>query len=447
MAGPRVTILGGVREIGGSKVVVEDGPDRVLFDFGPSFSHVRDDFYVKFLQPRSTTPVKDLLEFQLLPAVEGLYSEEALYGSELKYRAPEYHAVFLSHAHIDHAGHLDLVDRSIPVYVGEGTLGLLRAIEGSGGHGYGNHDWRTFAPGDKVRVGRIEVQPFPVDHSIPWAFGFLVRTSEGTVVYTGDFRAHGPRASSTHQFLAAAATESPAALVLEGTRAGPTDPRRNFSEQGVREAVDHLLGSVPQLATVSCYPRDIDRLTTLYQAAQAAERQFVVSLKTAHLLTTMAPLLPREAPVPGRSDGLLVYRRTKKTYFKWERPFLDEGVDAGFVHQHGPELLLELGLPHFAELIDVRPEAGSPYIHSMSEPFSEDDVDADVLHHWLEHFGLPFHQFHASGHCSATELFQAVREVGPRLVVPIHTEHPAEFEKAGRPVRSPELGVPIELPS
>jgi hypothetical protein len=172
----------------------------------------------------------------------------------------------------------------------------------------------------------------------------------------------------------------------------------------------------------------------------------VVSLKTAHLLTAMAPLLPREAPVPGRSDGLLVYRRTKKTYYKWERPFLDESVDARFVHRHGSELLLELGLPHFAELIDVRPDPGCAYIHSMSEPFSEDDVDDQVLHNWLDHFGLSFHQFHASGHCSATELFDAVRGIRPGLVVPIHTEHPDEFQKAGRPVRSPELGEPIDLP-
>ena len=446
MPGPTVTILGGVREIGGSKVVVQDGPDRILFDFGPSFSHVRDDFWSGFLQPRSPTPVKDLLEFELLPRVEGLYSEEALYDSGIRYRPPEYHAVFVSHAHFDHAGHLDLIDPTIPVHLSAGTHGLLDAIQSAQNHKYGDHPYRDLPEHGSVKVGNLEVQGFPVDHSIPFATGFLVRTSEGTIVYTGDFRAHGPRAADTHAFLAAAKSERPIAFITEGTRAAPSDPRKNFSEQGVRDAVDGILEKDDRLATASCYPRDIDRLTTLYDAARDAERHLVVSMKTAHLLSTMAPLLPQGAPVPGRSPNLLVYRRTKKTYYKWERPFLDDSVDADYVHGRGKELLLELGLPHFAELIDVRPAEGAPYIHSMSEPFSEDDVDDQVLHNWLDHFGLAFHQFHASGHCSATELFEAVRSVHPGRVIPIHTEHPEEFTKSDRPVSSPELGEPIDLP-
>lgn len=444
MAGPRITFLGGVREIGGNKIVIEDGPDRVLFDFGPSFSGRTEEFYVNFLQPRSTSYVKDLLEFDLLPRVEGLYGEEELYGADLPYRPPEFHGIFVSHAHFDHAGFLELIDPKIPVYVGDGTRTLFEAIEGSGNVRYGDHDFRPLAPRSPVRIGNLEVVAYPVDHSIPGAFGYLVRTREGTIAYTGDFRAHGPRAADTHAFLGAVRAEKPEMLIMEGTRAGP-DPRRNFTEQGVREGVDRLLGSNPRLATVSCYPRDIDRLTTLYQAARAAEREFVVSMKTAHLLTTAAPLLGPEAPVPGRAPGVRVYRRTKKVYYKFEKPFLDDSVDAAFVQRHGGELLLELGLQHFAELIDIRPEAGSAYIHSMSEPFSEDDVDDQVLHNWVDHFQLGFHQFHASGHCSGTELWEVVHAVRPRTLVPIHTEHPEAFERSGARCHLPEKGVPFPL--
>ena len=134
--------------------------------------------------------------------------------------------------------------------------------------------------------------------------------------------------------LEAARAERPIALVMEGTRAGP-DPRPNFTEQGVREKVDGLLGRTGRPAFVSCYPRDVDRLTTLYRAAREAEREFVIPLRTAHLLASIAPDLGPEAPVPGRSDGLKVYRRTKKVYYKWERPFLDDSVDAEWVRQIG----------------------------------------------------------------------------------------------------------------
>lgn len=444
MRGPSLTFLGGVNEIGGNKILVEDGDDRLLFDFGPSFSPRFEQFYLNFLQPRSTSPVKDLLEFDLLPRIGGLYSEEALFGSDLRYRPPEVHGVFVSHAHMDHAGHLDLVDPKVPVYVGAGTKTLLDAIEGSGSRKYGEHDWRIVPDRKPVRVGGTEVVPFPVDHSIPSAYGFLIHTSEGCVAYTGDYRMHGPRAALTHDFLAAAARERPIALVTEGTRAGP-DPRTNFTEQGVREKVDDLLGSTERPAFVTCYPRDIDRLTTLYHAAREADREFVVPLRTAHLLATIAGGIGRDAPVPGRSDGLRVYRRAKKTYYKWERPFLDDSVDADWVRSHGKEVLLSLDLPHFAELIDLKPPKGSPFIHSMSEPFSEDDLDDEVERNWLEHFGLVRHSMHASGHCSGAELREVVRQLAPAAVVPVHTEHPEAFEKFGVRVRPPVKGERMML--
>jgi len=442
--GPRITFLGGVNEIGGNKIVVEDGPDRLLFDFGPSFSPRFDEYYVNFLAPRSTSPVKDLLEFDLLPRIEGLYSEEALYKSDLRYCPPEVHGVFISHAHWDHAGHLGLIDPAIPVHVGEGTRAILDAVESSGGRGYGDHDWRTLRPGQPVRVGGVEVDAFPVDHSIPYAFGYLIRTSEGSIAYTGDFRAHGPRASDTHRFLAASAKERPDALIMEGTRAGP-DPRKNFTEQGVRDGVDGLLEGNPRLAIATCYPRDVDRLTTLYHAARVAGREFVISMKTAHLLQRLAPQLPPGTPVPGAAEGLRVYRRTKKKYYKWERAFEDGSVDAEEVRRRGPSFLLQLDLPHFAELIDIRPERASPYIHSMSEPFSEDDVNDAVLHHWVDHFGLAFHQFHASGHCSGAELLRVTAEVRPKAVIPVHTEHAESFRNPDVPVRPPVLGEPMTL--
>jgi ribonuclease J len=76
----------------------------------------------------------------------------------------------------------------------------------------------------------------------------------------------------------------------------------------------------------------------------------------------------------------------------------------------------------------------------MSEPFSEDDVNDRVLHNWLEHFGLAFHQMHASGHASGPELLEIVRTMAPNAVYPIHTEHPEAFQPAGPSVRLPDLG-------
>ncbi|HYA54230.1 MAG TPA: MBL fold metallo-hydrolase [Thermoplasmata archaeon] len=445
MKGPTVRFLGGVREIGGNKILVEDGPDRVLFDFGPSFSPRVEQFYVDYLQPRSTNRAKDLLEFDLIPRLPGLYSRESLGDGELAYVPPEVHGIFVSHAHADHAGYLDLVDPSIPVHVGEGTRTLLSAIESSTRMKYGEHAWEVFRDRAPVRVGGIEVVPYPVDHSIPFAYGFIVRTSEATLAYTGDFRHHGPRASDTHAFFEAVRSEKVDALLIEGTRAGP-DPRRNLTEEGVRAAADRVLTTTTELALACTYPRDIDRLRTLYAAALEADRELVVSTRTAHLLTQVAPRFPAgEVPVPGHAPGLRVHVRKKRVSYLWERPFLADALPSEEVRSRGAKYLLALDLAHFPELIDLRPPRGSPFLHSMSEPFSEDDVDDKVMHNWLDHFGLQFHQMHASGHASGAELLEIVRATGARTVYPIHTEHPEAFERAGPSVRPPELGMSYPL--
>ncbi|MCI4365186.1 MAG: MBL fold metallo-hydrolase [Thermoplasmata archaeon] len=440
MGGPTVRFLGGVREIGGNKILIEDGPDRVLFDFGPSFSPRVEEYYVDYLQPRSGSRAKDLLEFDLLPRVPGLYSKEALADSDLYYTEPSVHAIFVSHAHADHAGYLDLVDPTIPVHVGEGTRTLLSAIETSTRMKYGTHPWKVFTDRAPIRVGQIEVVPYPVDHSIPFAYGFLVRTSGGTLAYSGDFRHHGPRAADTHAFFEAVGKEPVDALLIEGTRAGP-DRRKNLSEAGVRRGVDHVLEEGRALAFACTYPRDIDRLLTLYAAARAADRDLVVSVRTAHLLTEVAPRFPSgTVPVPGQSPGIRVYARKKLTSFVWERPYLDGALPAAEVRSNGPKYLLALELSHFTELIDLRPPKGSPFIHSMSEPFSEDDVDDRVMRNWLKHFGLTFHQMHASGHASGPELVDLIRATGARAVYPIHTVNPEALEAAGPSVHPPELG-------
>src|SRR5439155_1032725 len=76
----------------------------------------------------------------------------------------------------------------------------------------------------------VDVEPIHVDHSAPAAYGFLVHTSGGTIAYTGDLRQHGPHSEMTKDFIDAAKTNEPIALITEGTRVTPADPRANFTE-------------------------------------------------------------------------------------------------------------------------------------------------------------------------------------------------------------------------
>jgi ribonuclease J len=65
----------------------------------------------------------------------------------------------------------------------------------------------------------------------------------------------------------------------------------------------------------------------------------------------------------------------------------------------------------------------------MSEPFSEEDIEDRVMQNWLTHFGITFHQLHASGHLNKNELTDMITRMNPKIIFPIHTENPRLFKK------------------
>ncbi|MEW6222016.1 MAG: MBL fold metallo-hydrolase [Candidatus Hadarchaeota archaeon] len=426
-----VRFYGGIGEIGGSKILLEDGDTKVWLEFGQSFGS-GEDYFTGWLQPRSVAGAKDYFEFGLVPKTPGLYSKEALRFTDLKYSKPAFDAIFISHPHYDHIARLDLVDSSIPVHISRVAKVAVNAIEQSSQIKFGEHDYRPFDPGKKIKVGSIEVIPMSVDHSAPGACGFIIHTSGGTVVYTGDFRMHGPSAELTEKFVSAMVREKPSAMICEGTRMSVAERQRYVGgEKDVRVKSREFLSDAKKLAAATFYPRDVDRMATFVHVAKDIGRKLVLSPRAALLLTSLAK---EGLDVPKIGRDYLVYARRKesggyldKDYDKWERPFIDGALKADDIHKRQKDFLLNLDFYHFAEFVDIKPDQGSHFVYSMSEPYPEEEFETQVMLNWLRHFKLRFHQVHSSGHCSRREIEKIVREVNPKHLFPIHSEHPELF--------------------
>ena len=91
----KITFFGGVNEIGGNKILVEDKGTSAFFDFGKSFS-CGSNYFVNWLAPREINGLGDYFEFGLLPELKGLYAKEKLSFTRLKYVEPRFEAIFLS---------------------------------------------------------------------------------------------------------------------------------------------------------------------------------------------------------------------------------------------------------------------------------------------------------------------------------------------------------------
>lgn len=448
----KLVFYGGVKEIGGNKILLEYKRSRLFLDFGQSFKF-GEEYFTGWLQPRNITGCRDYFEFNLLPKIKGLYSKEMLKEIDLEYSSPTVDGVLLSHAHFDHINHIKFIDQQIPVYCGHGAKIFIDVEEETSPTAYyGEHEYRLFKSGERFLVADdIEVEPIHVDHSIPGAYGFLIHTPEGVLAYTGDMRRHGPMKNMTVEFVEKACENRLIALISEGTRVAPEERRRLYTEKKVLEIGTRLVEESNKLVLATSYSRDIDRFRTLYEIAVRNSRILVISPKTAHLFSKVQEKL--KIPDPLKDENIRVYYKRKmsgsyddKDYYKWERPFMNKMITAEEISRKQKDYLLHLSFYSFTELIDIKPEPGSLFIHSMSEPFSEEDVEAEVMQNWITHFKLKFHQLHASGHASKNELTDIIKEINPDKIIPVHTEHPDLFEKAlNHPVIKPEEGKPLKI--
>jgi ribonuclease J len=312
---------------------------------------------------------------------------------------------------------------------------------------YGQHECQKFRTGRKIKVDNIIVEPVHVDHSIPAAYGFIIHTSDGSVVYTGDLRMHGPRKDLTEDFMEKAKGCEPIALICEGTRMVEKEKRKNYSELQVQRLSNSIVSSTDRMVFSMRYSRDLDRFRSFYKVAKKNGRKIVVSPKTAHLLSKLLDDEHLNLPDPLKDNDILVYYKRKKSggfdekdYYVWERKFMDKMVTHEFVHKNQSKLVMDLDFYQFTELVDIEPQPGSQFIHSMSEPFSEEDIEDQVMHNWIDHFKMQFHQLHASGHLNKDQLVDLINYIQPKRVFPVHTENPQLFKNYCKSVEIIEYG-------
>ncbi|MCW4021520.1 MAG: hypothetical protein NWF14_09895, partial [Candidatus Bathyarchaeota archaeon] len=198
--------------------------------------------------------------------------------------------------------------------------------------------------------------------------------------------------------------------------------------------VQHASGLV--LVNFAC--ADVDRLGSFYDAAVKNERQLAVTLRQAYLLHKLSE--DSHLDVPKIDDGnLLVFRKAKKRYFRWEQEAMKLGrtIDSQEIGEKQSEVILTCPFYDLGELTEIKPVAGSCYVLSASEPFNEEmEIDFNRLINWLEHYGLPQYHVHVSGHITPLHLRESLKTMKPRKIFPVHGTHPELFSKFMRDLDS-----------
>lgn len=427
-----LTFYGGVNEIGGNKILLQDRGTRIFLDFGMSFSMKKQFYSPPFLSPKSECSLQEL---GILPKIPGLYKFDK--------EPPQIDAVFISHGHLDHMAYLSFIKREIPVYCGETTKTILHALSevrrADLEFNVADIQFKTFRTGDKKSVGSIEIEPCHVDHSVPGAYGFIIHTSNGTLVYTGDFRDHGAKPDMTKDFVEQAKKAEPTAVVTEATNMTGASVS---NEVEVQNKLNQIVSCTEGIVLAEFSYSDIDRFNSFYQVARANGRCLAISLKQAFLLDALCK--DKGLKIPALEDPhLMIFRKSKKSTYKWETELIDRLKDAHKIFdvleasKQQCKMVLGLSFYDFEELVQLKPQAGSCYILSASEPFNEEmELDFERLLNWLQHYGLPQYHVHVSGHMMPLQLKRVLKSVSPKQIFPVHTEKAALFAGFMRDLKS-----------
>ncbi len=467
-----LTFYGGIKEIGGNKILLEDNGTKIFLDFGMSFKR-RQEYFEEFLTPRTANGIGDFLSMNLIPDIPGIYREDLVEHLGRKAKKPEVQGVFLSHAHADHANYVSFLHKDIPIYCSKTCKSVLDAVDEQSQRNIENEVinfkkrplyrleyknppiervFKTFRTGKKIYIDSLEIEPIEVDHSLPGSFGLIVHTSKGSVVYTGDLRMHGLHAKKTNDFINISKKAKPIAMITEGTRINIE--KTNESEKRVYQESKKEISKNKKLSIIDFNFKDLDRFTTFYKIAKDLDKKLVISFKHACFLERYHKDKKLKSP-DSRDENILILKPKRLTGTYIDEDYTDmyikkrlnysNIITAEEINKNPKDYMVILNFYYFNMLIDLKPNGGI-YIHSLSEPFNEEmEISFDRMKAWIKHFNLKFVQSHCSGHINGTELKELIKTVTPKELFPIHTEHPGIFRTLSMQTRMIKEGKTYKL--
>ncbi len=329
--------------------------------------------------------------------------------------------ILISHPHQDHYGLLDETPVNWPIYSGKAAGRLIHLTAGIFGKAP-MREFRHWESGRTTEIGPFRVTPYLTDHSAFDAYMLLIEAAGKRILYSGDFRCHGRKASLVKQLMKSPPSDIDV-LLMEGTNLGsgkPTD-----SETDIEGEFVNLFRRTPGRVFVCWSAQNIDRTVSLYRACLRSGRTLAIDLYTAEVLDLLADAghLPRAG---WNNIKVVITRALSRLYkAKGRNDFVERmatyGISASrlaadtskWVIMIRPSLIRDLGSK------GVRPAPGDAWSYSQWRGYLE-QPDGVALKSWFDEGGANAAHIHTSGHASVSALKAFAKAMKPKVLVPIH---------------------------
>jgi ribonuclease J len=325
--------------------------------------------------------------------------------------------IVITHGHEDHIGGLPYLLpqlENIPLYASKLTVGLIK-VKLKERRIRENLDLNILDYGASVDLGQFKVELFPVCHSIPDASGVIIRTPEGIIVHSGDFKIdHTPVSGQGRTFPAGPTRQRGSATPsfrLDLCRASRLYPiradRRRVSGACHRNA--------PGRVIVTTFSSLISRIQQVIDAAARHDRRvFIVGRSMSDTVRISLELGYLQAP-----DGIL----GRIDEIKGIPP--DKVVMVTTGSQGEPTSALVRMANHDHRHVHIQ-KGDTIVLSATPVPGNESLVNRTVDSLFRQGASVIYDrlgQVHVHGHASQEELKLILSLVKPKYFVPIHGEY------------------------
>ncbi len=417
----KITFLGGINEIGKNLTLFEYNNEIIILDCGMSF-------------PDADMPGIDYV----LPDF-----------SYIERNSDKVKAIFITHGHEDHIGGLPYLLKTVnvPVYASCLTIGL---IEGK----LKEHrmlrscNLNVIEPGMCIDVGEFIVEAIHVNHSIPDALGFAIKSAAGTIVHTGDFKIDNtPIDGGVIDLAKFAQLGNDGVLCLLSDSTNAEKSGYTPSEKKVGESLESLFRTAGQKRIiVASFASNIHRIQQIIDASVKLKRKVFLSGRSLENVTSIS----RELGYLTIPDGLL-YPIDNLKNFKDEQVVIittgsqGEPMSALSRMSMSDHKKVSVGFNDFI-IISATPIPGNEktVANTVNELMK---LGAEVVYE--NSMGI-----HVSGHASQEEQKLIINLVKPKYFIPVHGEqkhmrkHASLAQSVGIPsenITVPDLGSVVEL--
>ncbi|MBE6544003.1 MAG: ribonuclease J, partial [Ruminococcaceae bacterium] len=385
----KVTMLGGLNEIGKNLALFEYEDEMIIVDCGMGF------------------PGDDM------PGIDYIIPD----FSYIEKNSHKLRGIFVTHGHEDHIGGIPfLLDKvNVPVFATKLAIGILQNKLREMKPDY-VPEFVAVEAGDTVKTGVFSVEFIRVNHSIADACALAIKTPVGTVLHTGDFKLDlTPVDGETMDIPRLAEIGKKGVLLLMCESTNVEKPGYTPSERTVGQTLDSIFEHhKKQRLIIATFSSNVHRVQQIIDKSVAYGRKVVITGRS--MLNIVAAA--KELGYMSFPDGALIDINDMKRYNPEQLTVISTGsqgepMSGLYRMAYGAHDKITLGSRDLVVLSSHPIPGNEKLVNNIINEFCKKGIAV---------YRDPTAEVHVSGHACQEEIKLMHTLLKPKFFMPIHGE-------------------------